>query len=177
MANNEFPKRIERGNQVLEALKTETDRGRACVGDALLDEVLKDLFRKRLAGPESKVEEVLGDRQLLGSHGGRLTLASLLGWLGPETHADCRTIHKIRNRMAHELDVDSFDHSAVRDLIDQLESPRDITVQVKGAIRRAILNRQDKFLFAVQMSALRLWRYIDIAEPLPAAADPPIERS
>ena len=28
--------------------------------------------------------------QLLGNHGGRLKLAYLLGWIGPETYSECR---------------------------------------------------------------------------------------
>lgn len=128
MVKELYTVRVERGNQLLESLKTETDRGRASVGDALLDEILKDLFRARLVGSESQVEELLRDGQILGTHGGRLKVAFHLGWIRPDTHIECRTIHKIRNKMAHELDVDSFDHGAVRDLLDGLKSTRHLVV-------------------------------------------------
>jgi DNA-binding MltR family transcriptional regulator len=169
--------RMERGNQLADALKAETDRGRACVGDALLDELLKELFRARLAGSKSEVDDVLGEGQLLGNHGGRLKLAYLLGWIGPETYAECRAIHKIRNRMAHKLDVASFDHLAVRDLLDGLKSPRHLTIRNREGIKRVNLKRrEDKFLVAVQMSVLRLWWFIDHAEKREPGDDPPINR-
>src|SRR5437660_472066 len=118
MAKNDADARVALGNKMFAALETETDRGRACVGDAVLDEVLEDLFRKRLIDHPADVEEILSGSQPLGNHGVRLKLAFLLGWIGPETYADCRTIHKIRNRMAHELTVDSFEHARVLDLLD-----------------------------------------------------------
>ena len=71
-----------------DALKAETDRGKACVGDALLDEVVKDLFRIGFIDSRKDAEEMLGEGQPLGSHGARLKLSYLLGWIGPETYAD-----------------------------------------------------------------------------------------
>jgi DNA-binding MltR family transcriptional regulator len=177
MPKDALTARMNRANQMAEALKAETHRGRACVGDALLDELFKEMFRKRLAGTKSEIDEVLGDGQLLGNHGGRLKLAYLLGWIGSETYGECRAIHKIRNRMAHNLDVDLFDHSAVRDLIDGLKSPRHLTIGTKHGIRRVNLKRrEDKFLVAVQMSVLRCWWFIDHGTQLEAATDPSINR-
>lgn len=177
MAKEPQTARMDRANRMADALKAETDRGRACVGDALLDELFKEMFQKRLTGPKSEIDEVLGDGQLLGNHGARLKLAWLLGWIGPETYADCRAIHKVRNRMAHNLDVDSFDHTAVRDLIDGLKSPRHLTIDVKGETKRVNLKRRgDKLLVAVQMSVLRCWWFIDHANQIQAASDPPINR-
>ena len=168
---------MDRANQLADALKTETDRGRACVGDALLDELFKELFRKRLVGSKAEVKDVLGVGQLLGDHGGRLKLANLLGWIGPETYSECRTIHKIRNRMAHSLDADSFNHSAVRDLVDGLKSPRHLTIHTGGESKRVNLKRrEDRFLIAVQMCILRCWWFIDHGDKLEPAADPPIDR-
>jgi DNA-binding MltR family transcriptional regulator len=177
MAKETATSRIDRGNQLVDALKAETDRGRACVGDALLDELIKEMFSTRLAGTKAEIKEVLGDGQLLGNHGGRLKLAYLLGWIGPETYSECRAVHKIRNRMAHNLDVDSFAHSGVRDLIDALKSPRDLTIGTKNGIKRVNLKRrEDKFLIAVQMSVLRCWWFVDHGEHLDQAGDPPINR-
>jgi hypothetical protein len=36
---------MKRGNQMFEALRKETDRSKACVGDAMLDEVFKELLQ------------------------------------------------------------------------------------------------------------------------------------
>jgi hypothetical protein len=177
MAKDAQAARLNRANQLASALKAETDRGRACVGDALLDELFKELFRKRLAGKKREVDEVLSDGQLPGTHGGRLKLAHLLGWIGPETCAECRAIHKIRNRMAHSLDADSFDHSAVRDLVDGFKSPRQLTIRIAGETKRVNLKRrEDRFLLAVQFCILRCWWFIDHSDHPDSAEDPPINR-
>ena len=177
MAKDDQTARLDRANQLADALKAETDRGRACVGDALLDELFKELFRKRLAGKKREVDEILVDGQLLGTHGGRLKLAYLLGWIGPETYAECRAIHKIRNRMAHSLDANSFDHSAVRDLVDGFRSARNLTIRIGGEAKRANLKRrEDKFLVAVQLCILRCWWFIDHSDSAEPTEDPPINR-
>jgi DNA-binding MltR family transcriptional regulator len=169
--------RLERANQMADALKAETDRGRACVGDAMLDEVFLDLFRKGFIKEENEVAGMLGQGQPLGNYGARLKLAHLLGWIGPEAYADCQLIHRIRNRMAHELDVDTFDHPRVRDLLDNLESPRHVTIHIKGKPHRLNLKRrQDKFIMAVQLSLLRCWWFIDHRQPVKLGVDPLILR-
>ena len=139
------------------ALEVETDRGRACVGDAMLDELFKELFSKCLIDRPKEVRDVLSGGQPLSNHGTRLRLAYLLGWIGPETYEDCRTIHRIRNKMAHELDVESFDNDEVRNLVDGLKSLEHITITVSGETKRGTLERRsDKFLWAVSASVMRL---------------------
>jgi DNA-binding MltR family transcriptional regulator len=162
---------------MFDALRAETDRGKACVGDALLDEVVKELFLKRLLKEKKELDEMLGQSEPLGNHGARLKLAYLLGWIGPETYADSRDIRRIRNAMAHQLDVDSFDHPKVRDLVDGLRLAKDVRLTVAGQTKRVNLNlRTDKFLYTVAMTVMRYWWLIDLRRRSRGAKDPAIMR-
>ena len=77
--------------------------------------------------------------------------------------------------MAHDLDVDTFDHPGVRNLVDSLLTPRALTVTVKGKVRKVNLARRaDKFLVAVQTSVMRCWWFIDHSEQNECTPDPPI---
>jgi DNA-binding MltR family transcriptional regulator len=161
---------------MFEALRAETDRGKACVGDALLDELVKELFVKRLLN-EKEAGEILGPTQPLGSHGTRLKLAYLLGWMGAETYADCRDIRKVRNAMAHTLDIDSFDHPKVSGLVDHLRVSQDVKITVGRETKQVNLKRrEDRFLYAVAMSVMRCWWLIDHATKSRRGGDPAILR-
>jgi hypothetical protein len=60
--------RMDRANRMADALKAETDRERACVGDALLDDCSRKCFRSGSPDQESEIEEVLGDGTLVPEH-------------------------------------------------------------------------------------------------------------
>jgi len=164
--------RMDRGNQMFDALHKETDRGKACVGDAMLDELFKELVAARFIDDKKLVREMTGEGQPLGSHGARLKVAHLLGWIGPQTYHDCRTIHRVRNKMAHSLDVADFTHVQIRDLIDNLEAPKHVHISENDVSKRLNLKRhQDKFLFAVISVVLQMWRFIEESERPSQAID------
>src|SRR4051794_22563748 len=78
----------------------ETERGKACVGDAILDDEVKQLCCVHLVADSEETSSLMRNGEPLGSHGQRLKLAYCLGWLGIATYQTCRDIHRIRNRMA-----------------------------------------------------------------------------
>jgi DNA-binding MltR family transcriptional regulator len=159
--------RGERANKMLTALRAETDRGSACVGDALLDELLDQVFRQRFVNEEKLVEELLSFNQPLGSHGARSKVAYALGWIGPKTYGDIKGIRRVRNSMAHDLDVDSFDHQEVKDIVDGFRSLAELK-------RTRLAHRRDKFLLAVNWCIMQLWALLDDANHSPEGTDRPI---
>jgi DNA-binding MltR family transcriptional regulator len=164
--------RMARGNRMLAALEKETDRGKACVGDAILDELFKELFVARFIDDEKSVSSLLSDGRALGSHAARLKLAYLLGWIGPATFKDCEIIHRVRNKMAHDAEVDDFEHAQVRDLLANLEAPKHVRVHVDGALARANLERgQDKLLFSILNVSLHMWWLLEDAQHADPAKD------
>lgn len=84
------------------ALANETARGHACVGDVLIDELLKQVFVVRLVDDKKETQKLMSESRPLGSHGTRLRMAYCLGWIGPMTFRECNEIHRIRNKMAHD---------------------------------------------------------------------------
>ncbi len=164
--------RMNRANQMLQALKTETDRGKACIGDAMLDELFKDLFKSRFVDDQRVVEEALGGGQPLGNHSVRVKVAYLLGWIGPDTYHACRTIHRVRNAMAHSIEVDSFDDAAVRDLIDSTSAPKTVFITGKDGFQKINLKRrEDKFTITVVSAMMQAWQLIDESAHATPAAD------
>jgi DNA-binding MltR family transcriptional regulator len=142
--------RIKRGNQMLEAMKKETDRGKACVGDAMLDELFKELFEKRLVDDQQRINEMIGSGQPLANYGVRLKLAYLLGWIGPQTYATCHAIHKMRNAIAHSMDVDSFSHPQVNAWFEKMSAPTQMLTHQDGRpVRVNIARLEDRFLVAL----------------------------
>jgi hypothetical protein len=107
----------------------------------------------------------------------RLKLAYLNGWIGSQTRDEAQRIHRVRNKMAHRLEVDSFDHHDVRDLIDGMTTLEQAVTEVKGQPTRMNLPRRgDKFLWAAMWVTQSLWWHIDRADQPIAADDPEIIR-
>lgn len=154
--------RMNRSNKMLQALRSEADRGKACVGDAMLDELLKDLFKARFVDDQKVSEEALGGGQPLGSHGVRVKVAYLLGWIGPDMYHACRTIHRVRNTMAHSIEVDSFDDPAVRDLIDSTSAHKSVFITGEdGPQKINLTRREDRFTITVISAMMQVWQLID----------------
>jgi len=150
------------------ALRAETDRGKACVADAMIDEIIKEMFSRRLIKAEREVRDIVSFGRPLGSHGARLKIAYLLGWIGPDSYHDCDKIHSIRNRMAHDLDVDTFEHVKVRDLIKALKAPKHVDAFVTRSgndTRRLNLKRPaDQVLLTIMTCIMRCWDSLDRAK-------------
>lgn len=106
--------------RLIDKLDQESPRGIACIQDAVIDEVTKELFRAKLVTGKESNELLSHSSGPLGSHGSRLKLAYCLGWINQEVYKVAEQIHRIRNRMAHQLEVDNFDHELVRDLVENL---------------------------------------------------------
>jgi DNA-binding MltR family transcriptional regulator len=156
---------MKRGNQMFDALKKETDRGKACVGDAMLDELFKELFAARFVDDVQTINETLGDGQPLGNHGVRLKVAYLLGWVGPDTYQNCKIIHKVRNKMAHLIDIDSFDHPTIATMLDKMPAQKSLLITGKKGLQRINLKRrEDRFNVAIVSAMLQIWQFIADSE-------------
>jgi DNA-binding MltR family transcriptional regulator len=163
--------RMNRANQMLEALKGNTDRGKACVGDAMLDEMFKELFRARFIDDQKAVEEALGGGQPLGNHGVRVKVAYLLSWIGPDTYHACRTIHRVRNAMAQSIEVNSFDDDTVRDHRQHKRSKVGLHHWQGGLQKINLKRRGDKFTITLVSAMLQVYQLIGESEHATPAED------
>jgi hypothetical protein len=87
--------------------------------------------------------------------------------IGKETYEDCRAIHGIRNEIAHNLNIDSFDHHKVKGKLDALHGPSHVK-------QYRFPRGRDKFMVALQFALLRMWDLTDKSERPPEAPDAPI---
>ena len=98
----------------------DTDRGRAILGAEILSNVLERLLQKYFVGTERQIRSILTDRYApLSSFSARTDVAQVLGLISDDTAADLRTIRKVRNAFAHNLEA-SFDDSSSSDRINSL---------------------------------------------------------
>lgn len=100
--------------QILNELKTETDRGAALIGAAILDKMLVLSLLGRLAkAPELHDEWFYNEGAVFGTLSDRTKAARALGVVGPKTEADIDIIRTIRNQFAHALVPVSFTDTAI----------------------------------------------------------------
>jgi hypothetical protein len=102
-------------------MRGESDRGSVLVAAALLDGILCELLKSKLAPSIDKKDELFGDYQPYSSFSARIDLAYRLGLIRPTIRKSCHLLRKIRNDFAHVTDIKGFDHettqSRIRDLI------------------------------------------------------------
>lgn len=138
--------RFEELQQISLALKKETDRGKACVADAVIDALLEELFSKGLLPLNGKSNSRL-------NHAARLSLAKRLGWIGEKTYQACKDVNDIRNKMAHRINPDSFDHGDVASLVDGLP--------LSKPLDKFARNRGDRFTYCFLFILSNLWMALE----------------
>jgi DNA-binding MltR family transcriptional regulator len=123
----------------MEELKTQTDRGAAIVGGAMVDDCLMDALCKKLNKRRKSDKDAAKDVEFLSTNDGplmstksRSALAYLMGIIGPETRSDLTYIAKIRNRFAHwvlspgnkSIQPVTFEDPTIASWIDLLNAPK-----------------------------------------------------
>src|SRR5688500_8611921 len=94
--------------QIVEELRSGSDRAVAIVGVALLDEKLRQaleaVFDPTLS-THDRAELFEGPAAPLGTYASRTRMARALGWFRDDFQEDLRLLGRIRNRFAHQLAV------------------------------------------------------------------------
>lgn len=106
------------------------DRIVAIVCAAYIEKYLVDVIAEYFPGLDSRLKKSVFDETtgMAGTLGKRLDLAMALNSIPPSVHSDGLLIGRIRNKFAHHLEVTSFEDPKVRDLVDQLQTGRGVTV-------------------------------------------------
>lgn len=84
------------------------------------------LFEKMPALTPHLKKAIFGDTGPLAAIGDKIDVALALGCINETLAADAKRIAKIRNKFAHTITVDHFDHEKVRDVVDQLQTGRGV---------------------------------------------------
>ena len=108
----------------LKEFQNESDRATAILGAAFLDAKLEDLIKEFLVDDKKAVNNLLGTERPLGSFGSRNSVAYCLGLISKNQYEDINTIKKIRNKFAHNLHGLNFSRSDIRDICNNLITPK-----------------------------------------------------
>lgn len=103
-------------------LKGETDRGVALVATSFLDKLLRDILGAFLIENKSAGDLLSGFNAPFGSLSTRIAGCLALGLISDREAEQCDTLRKVRNRFAHEVEV-NFNTESVRALCNNLIVP------------------------------------------------------
>jgi hypothetical protein len=95
----------------------------AILAAGYLERYLTDLIVSRMPGLNSDLRSrVFDPNGSIGTLGRKIDIARALGLMGAALRQDCIKIARIRNRFAHNIDVDSFDCPDVAEIALALSS-------------------------------------------------------
>ena len=106
----------------LHEFQSETDRGAALVGAALIDQKLAATLRAYFVPGKTAGELVDGGTAPLGTFSARIKAAHALGLIDAFELRECNLIRKIRNEFAHSVHGLAFADPTIAALCDKLRS-------------------------------------------------------
>jgi hypothetical protein len=141
-----------------------SDRTLAIVCMAHLEDALAELLRANLEGYSGDIEKDLfspGGSAPLSTFRNKVVMAEAMGVIYPDFARELSRMATIRNRFAHHLTVDSFDHEQVRDHVEQLHSLREVALLVSAALilptaQMIAPTRRRRFCYSAVVAALAL---------------------
>jgi DNA-binding MltR family transcriptional regulator len=144
----EFKKFIEEIEKESEEIKKESvERAQAIICHAYVEELLKELLKKRLI----KDKDFLKSLEKLISFSRLLTLCYITGIVNKAERKDIKLLAKIRNRFAHKREIKSFNAEDIPELCNDLRIPKPLTIE---------LTPQEKFIktaaYYIQILNLKL---------------------
>ena len=109
-------------SEFLSEFQSETDRGAALVGAALIDERLERLIKSHLLAGKEAESLIKGGNAPLGSLSTRIKISYCLGLITELEYRECETIRRIRNEFAHQVHGLNFSNNKIKDLCLNLQA-------------------------------------------------------
>lgn len=97
---------------------------------------------------------------MAGTLGNKLDMGRALNAITPQTYEDGKLIARVRNKFAHHLEVTSFDHPKVRDLVDQLKTGKNTDLAKELAQSREPDRAWDFRVAAIGVCSMILHQHI-----------------
>ncbi|WP_277374328.1 hypothetical protein [Pseudomonas sp. AA-38] len=114
-------RRAESFQKFINSLKEESDRGCVIVSAAILDDILSQLLKRRLAPSLEKKDELLDDGSAaFSTFSARINLAYRVGLVRSNVRATLHLLRKIRNDFAHISDPKTFDSHSVKSRVHEI---------------------------------------------------------
>ena len=134
----------------LKEFQTETDRGAALVGAALIDQKLSDTLRAFIVKSKVAKELLDGGTAPLGTFSARIKAVFAMGLIDDHEFAECNLIRKVRNEFAHRAHGTTFADAKISALCDRLQS------DLPGGREAFAGNPRGMFINAVVLTVTRL---------------------
>jgi|ERR1700722_5612866 len=153
----------------LKEFQSETDRGAALVGAAIIDHRLTDTLRSFMVSNKAASTLLDGATAALGTFSSRIDATFALGLISAHEYGECHAIRKVRNEFAHSKHGTTFKDPDVKRLCDKLQSdlpggrkkfaddPRSIFVTAVILVALALTYRAD--WVAKERRVTRTWPY------------------
>lgn len=112
---------ILRTNPYVVRYHGETLRGLVIAVASIVDKKLDEMLRSHLVDDKDVMGKMFGEIGPLGSFAARAQLGFLLGLYHKFTLTEMLLVNRIRNRMAHDPEITTFEHPRVKGLYDNLK--------------------------------------------------------
>jgi DNA-binding MltR family transcriptional regulator len=100
--------------QAIAQIARNSDRAIGIIAAAVLEEHITNAIKKRWRDSPKVADGLLQIEGPLGNFGPKIDLVFLMGLISPEGHQDMKIIKKIRNKFAHNLEVDTFETPLIK---------------------------------------------------------------
>jgi mannitol operon repressor len=147
----------------LKEFQSETDRGAALVGAALIDTRLERLLCSHLAVADIAKDLVVGNNAPLGTFSARIKMSYALGLITELEFAEVEIIRKIRNEFAHALHGLTFENQKLSALCRNLKANTPDGARFDGNPRQLFIN-------SVILLSMTLWYRPEYAAPFKATS-------
>ncbi len=134
----------------LTEFQSETDRGAALVGAALLDQKFSDILRAFMVKSKLTDELLDGTNPPLGTFSARIKIAFSLALIDADELHECDVIRKVRNEFAHRAHRTTFADTKISKLCGRLQS------DLPGGRNAFEGKPRQMFINAVVLTVLRL---------------------
>jgi len=116
------PSRDPEFKKFIEEIEKESERGMAIICHAYIDDLLKEILKKRLIEDKAflkSLEKFISFTRLL-------TLCYITGIITKEEKEEIELLTKIRNKFAHNRKANSFRIDKIPDICNELRIPRSL---------------------------------------------------
>jgi hypothetical protein len=165
-----LPDPSQRG--VVDELESQTDRGAAIIGAALVESLLRQALeaRMRLRTPVEKrtAKGLFGTMGPLSSFSAKIELGLLLGLYPEEVRSDLHRIRDARNEFAHEHQPRDFGYPRIAEICGKFWLPHHLfIVATRGGAQGAPADARGRYIHTVKLLVSVLQRAIVNPHPPP----------
>ena len=100
------------------------DRSCAILFGSYLESLTIDALIEACKHPDILDKKLISGNGPLSSFSARIDLLMAFGFISEEVYKDLHLVRRIRNRFAHELELDRFDEDPIRSWCNELTLPR-----------------------------------------------------